>query len=181
MAEGNTRKRVLHAAGRVVLQEGVRGLTLEAVAREAGVSKGGLLYHFASKDELLTGMVGEFVELIEGRMTEAMQADDAPGRWTRAYLDASTVDRAGDDPMDRLATAMLAAGASNTALLEPVYARQGDWQHAQHNDGIDPATAAIVRLAADGLWMNDLFGIRVVSDDEREAVIRRLRELTRAP
>lgn len=180
MAQGTTRKRVLHAAGRVVLQAGVRGLTLEAVAREAGVSKGGLLYHFASKDELLTGMVGEFVELIEGRMTDAMQADDAPGQWSRAYLDASTVDHAGDDPMNRLATAMLAAGASDTALLQPLYARQSDWQHKQRTDGIDPATAAVVRLASDGLWMNDLFGIQVVSDEEREAVIRRLRDMTRA-
>jgi AcrR family transcriptional regulator len=179
MAESKTRQRVLHAAGRVVLQQGVRALTLEAVAKEAGVSKGGLLYHFASKDELLTGMVGEFVDLIEGRMREAMDSDDAPGAWTRAYLDASTVDRAGDDPMDRLATAMLAAGASNTELLKPLYSRQQDWQDAQREDGIDPATAALVRLAADGLWMNDLFGIKVVSDAERAAVIARLRELTR--
>ncbi len=179
MAESDTRTRVLHAAGRVVLRQGVRALTLAAVAKEAGVSKGGLLYHFASKDELLTGMVGQFVELIEGRMQASMAADDAPGAWTRAYLDASTVDRAGDDPMDRLATAMLAAGASNTELLQPLYARQRSWQEAQQNDGIDPATAALVRLAADGLWMNDLFGIQVVSDDERQAVIERLRDLTR--
>ena len=178
MTQTDTRTRVLHAAGRVVLRQGVRALTLESVAKEAGVSKGGLLYHFASKDALLTGMVGEFVELIEGRMAEAMDSDDAPGRWTRAYLDAATVDRAGDDPMDRLATAMLAAGASNTGLLQPLYARQRTWQDAQREDGIDPATAALVRLAADGLWMNDLFGIQVVSDDERQAVIARLRGLT---
>ncbi|MGD8709739.1 MAG: TetR/AcrR family transcriptional regulator [Ectothiorhodospiraceae bacterium] len=179
MTERNTRTRVLHAAGRVVLQQGVRGLTLEAVAREAGVSKGGLLYHFASKDELLAGMVGEFVALIEARMAESTQEDTAPGRWTRAYLEASVVDREGDDPTDRLATAMLAAGASNTALLEPLYARQEDWQREQRADGIDPTTAAVVRLAADGLWMNDLFGIQVLSDAEREATIDRLRRLTR--
>lgn len=178
MAKEDTRKRVLYAAGRVVLQQGVRGLTLEVVAREAGVSKGGLLYHFASKDELLTGMVREFVALTESRMARAMEEDNAPGQWIRAYLDASTVDRAGDDPMDQLATSMLAAGASNTALLEPLYARQADWQRRQQNDGIDPVIAAIVRLAADGLWMNDLFGIQVLSDEEREATIKRLRNLT---
>jgi AcrR family transcriptional regulator len=179
MAESETRSRVLHAAGRVVLRQGVRGMTLAAVAREAGVSKGGLLYHFASKDALLTGMVGEFVELIEARMQASMATDAAPGAWTRAYLDAATVDRDGDDPMDRLATAMLAAGASNTDLLQPLYARQRAWQDAQQTDGIDPATAALVRLAADGLWMNDLFGIQVVDDEQRQAVIDRLRDLTR--
>jgi hypothetical protein len=74
---------------------------------------------------------------------------------------------------------MLAAGAANTDLLAPLHDRQAAWQRRQRDDGIDPATAAIVRLAADGLWMNDLFGLEVVSDDERAAVIERLRAMTR--
>ena len=38
-------------------RDGVSAMTLEAVAREAGLSKGGLLYHFASKDELIAAML----------------------------------------------------------------------------------------------------------------------------
>jgi AcrR family transcriptional regulator len=45
----STRENILRAANLVVVEEGVSRMTLEAVAREAGVSKGGLLYHFPSK------------------------------------------------------------------------------------------------------------------------------------
>ena len=53
----SSRERILAAAVQVALREGVSAMTLEAVAREAGVSKGGLLYHFASKDELIAAML----------------------------------------------------------------------------------------------------------------------------
>ena len=46
-----TRKSILEAASRVTAREGALNLTLEAVAKEAGVSKGGLLYHFPAADE----------------------------------------------------------------------------------------------------------------------------------
>jgi AcrR family transcriptional regulator len=48
-----------------VVEEGVSGMTLEAVAREAGVSKGGLLYHFPSKEALIGGMIGRLIDRFE--------------------------------------------------------------------------------------------------------------------
>lgn len=179
MAHGDTRDALIQAAGQVVLAKGAGGLTLAAVAREAGVSKGGLLYHFASKDALLAGMVEQFIALIEARIAEHTRGDTAAGSWTRGYLAACAVDPDGDDPLDRLATAVLAAGATSPELLDRLRARQTVWHAMQQGDGLDPATAAIVRLAADGLWLNDLFGIAVVSAEERETVLQRLREMTR--
>ena len=43
------RQAILEAAERVVTEAGAAHLTLDAVAGKAGVSKGGLLYHFPSK------------------------------------------------------------------------------------------------------------------------------------
>ncbi len=40
---------ILDAASRVVLDKGASALTLESVAEQAGISKGGLLYHFPTK------------------------------------------------------------------------------------------------------------------------------------
>jgi len=48
---------LLDAAERVVLREGANGLTMDAVAKEAGVSKGGVLYAFATKDALIDTMM----------------------------------------------------------------------------------------------------------------------------
>src|SRR3712207_7648257 len=90
----STRDGILLAADRVVVEGGVSGLTLEAVAREAGISKGGLLYHFPSKEALISGMVGR---LVDG-FTEALgrelarEKGSASGRWLRAYARASFAD-----------------------------------------------------------------------------------------
>src|SRR3712207_9422759 len=45
--------RSLEAAERVVARDGVARLSLDAVAGNADVSKGGLLYHFPNKDALI--------------------------------------------------------------------------------------------------------------------------------
>jgi AcrR family transcriptional regulator len=62
VARGDTRAKLLEAAGAVIRRDGAQALTLDAVAAQAGVSKGGLLYHFASKRELLDGLVERWLD-----------------------------------------------------------------------------------------------------------------------
>lgn len=52
-----SREEILEAARKVLLRGGLAGLTLEAVAREAGMSKTGLYYYFSSKDALAFELV----------------------------------------------------------------------------------------------------------------------------
>lgn len=47
---------ILDAAEEVIRESGAGGLTIEAVARRAGVSVGGLQYSFRSKDALISAM-----------------------------------------------------------------------------------------------------------------------------
>lgn len=170
---------ILAAAGRVVLERGAAGLTLEAVAEAAGLSKGGLLHHYGSKDALLGAMVERLIEVTETRVAHRRARDPGRGGWTRAYLSAcSTPGEATEDSIGRLDIAVLAAGANDPGLLEPLRRHQGTWSGHLRDDGIDPATAAIVRLAADGLWMNDLFALPVLDGDERAAVLARLEGMT---
>ena len=80
-----TPERILAAAARVVWRDSVRRLTLEAVAREAQLSKGGVLYHFATKEALIQAMLARLLQSYE-RDLEGPQQDAEPGRWTRAYV-----------------------------------------------------------------------------------------------
>ena len=52
-----TRRSVLEAAAELVAQDGAAKLTLDAVAERVGLSKGGILHHFATKDSLIAAMV----------------------------------------------------------------------------------------------------------------------------
>ncbi len=53
----SARDRILLAFENLLINEGERSATLDAVAAAAGVSKGGLLYHFKSRDALTSGLI----------------------------------------------------------------------------------------------------------------------------
>ncbi len=70
-----TRAALLDAASRIVQQRGVEHLTLDLTAQEAGVSKGGLLYHFPSKEALIKGMIQSYLPRFTADFNAAAQAD----------------------------------------------------------------------------------------------------------
>ncbi|WP_437817093.1 TetR/AcrR family transcriptional regulator [Sorangium sp. So ce1078] len=172
MPRPSQRDRILAAAGVVVRRDGSDALTLDAVAAEAGVSKGGLLYHFASKEALVEGLVGALVAGFDRRL--AQLEDGRPGSFTRAYLHA-TVE--GEVP-DRTSAALLAAVALAPHLLEPLRERYRAWAERLDRDGICRVDALVVRLAVDGLWMAELLGLDAPPPERRAEVIRRLQQLT---
>src|SRR4029450_10379480 len=68
------RDRILEAAERVVGDIGAGRMTLDVVAQAAGVSKGGLLYHFPSKESLLGALAQRYVQSMEQRIEGAKGA-----------------------------------------------------------------------------------------------------------
>ncbi len=61
-----TREQVLAAAARVFARRGFHGTSLDAIAEEAGFSRGAVYYNFADKEEL-------FLELLDRRCAERAQ------------------------------------------------------------------------------------------------------------
>jgi AcrR family transcriptional regulator len=174
-AAGETRDRLLDAAARLLLRDPSK-LTLDAVAEEAGVSKGGLLYHFSSKAQLMDAVVDRWEASFQEQIDAT--AEDVPGGWTRAYADATAKD--GEDPHAReIDSGILAVLALQPERLEAVQARYEAWQERVVTDGIDAVDATIVRLAADGLWFCELLGLGPPRGELREQVLERLRALTR--
>jgi AcrR family transcriptional regulator len=76
-----TQAKLLCAASGVIKVSGYEGLTLEAVAHHAGVSKGGLLYHYPSKESLVAALIASQIEIFEGRLQDHLEREDLrPGR-----------------------------------------------------------------------------------------------------
>jgi AcrR family transcriptional regulator len=171
------RDRLLDAAEQVVARDGVSNLTLDSVARQAGVSKGGLLYHFPSKSALVTAIVERLATRCDGEQQCAVDADShAAGAFVRAYL---AVRAEQPDPhRQHIDTALLAAAGSDPSYVEPIRAQFVRWQARLERDGLDPVTATIVRLAADGLALGDLLGLAVPTGDLRRKVIEKLLAMT---
>jgi AcrR family transcriptional regulator len=169
-----TRKTILEAASRVTARDGALNLTLENVAREAGVSKGGLLYHFPNKEALISSMIDEHLSAWSQAVEHAK--DDAKGAFTRAFV-KTTVNPA--ELETELASGLLAAVALNPELLEPVKKHYGAWQKNIEGDGINPVTATLVRLATDGLYFAEIFDLAPPKGKLKTQLEKRLLEMTK--
>ncbi|MFD9068998.1 TetR/AcrR family transcriptional regulator [Streptomyces lasiicapitis] len=152
------RNRLLNAAERLLVKQGVDAIRLEAVAAEAGVSKGGLLYHFPTKLALVQGVV----ERLADRFEEVLPGPDAPpGAYARAWLDASIPPEAPEGestPSDSVPVALLAA-ANGPEVLGILQGRYQVWQERLERDGLPPGVATLVRMAVDGWWTARLLGL----------------------
>lgn len=165
----------MEAANRIVQREGVARLTIEAVAREASLSKGGVLYHFPSKDALIEGMITFHLEVFADDLQQALEQEGrGAGRWLRAYIRASV-----NTPLEEsdAMTGLMAAAATNLRLLDTLRSSFVEYQEQAERDGLPPALATILRLAVDGLWLADLFGLATPQGQLREDVVRTLLEL----
>jgi len=172
----NTRDSILTAASHIVQTEGILELTLEAVAKQAGLSKGGLLYHFPSKEELISGMVDHVIaHYIDNIEKEAEQDPVVKGRWTRAFIKETFHQGVTSQKMN---AGLLAAAAYNPEFLQPMQDAYSDWKQKIEDDGLEETTATILRLAVDGLWFSELFGLAPLSTEQRENVYKRLMKLT---
>ncbi|MBB5172326.1 TetR/AcrR family transcriptional regulator [Texcoconibacillus texcoconensis] len=177
MTKRSRETEIIEAASRIVQQKGVFSLTLEAVAKEAGVSKGGLLYHFPTKEALVEGMVNHLISSYKKGITEQMEQDDVEiGKWTRSIIKETYRQTYHNEDMN---TGLLAALAINPALLDTVRDRYQEWQEQLDSDGIDPVKALILRLSMDGLWLTELLGLVSFDEKTREEVKETLVEQTK--
>jgi len=144
------RERVLDAFAAILIDEGERAATLDAAAKAAGVSKGGLLYHFASKDALESGVI----ERLDALVTDDIAAMKIAADGAIAYFLRSSVME--NDPLDRaiLATARLAQGG-NTLASDALRDVRERWGEALRPHTKDAASLDLVMLVSDGLYFNN--------------------------
>src|SRR5919108_3642342 len=171
---------ILTAAERVVIRDGVMRLTIDAVARGAKLSKGGVLYHFSTKEALIQAMLERLIQYCEREIAAHQHHDTEPGSWTRAYVRKTSEPMLAypgeaDFPRSKeVGAGLVAAATTNPQLLEPLRERFRAWQQAIERDGIDPARATVIRLAVDGLWFAELLGIWSLDGKLRQQVLNEL-------
>ncbi|MFB9328095.1 TetR/AcrR family transcriptional regulator [Paenibacillus aurantiacus] len=169
MNRNSKRDKILMVACRLVREMGASHLTLDAVAREAGVSKGGLLYHFPTKEALIQAALNDFLDRFDSDTdAEATRNTALNNGWAQAYL-IQTFDISKDDL--QMSFGILAAAANNPDLLAPMRQRYDLWQSRMTAECKDPVEATVVRLAADGLFFCELFNFAPLEGQLRADVL----------
>jgi AcrR family transcriptional regulator len=169
---------LLDAAEAVVARQGIANLTLDAVAAEAGLSKGGLLHHFPTKDKLVEGMVMRSAEQWRATYTAAIEHESpGPGRVSRALLGHCLADGScWTDELRRSSSAVFAALAQNPSLIEPMRVAYAELHRRVADDGLPEGLGDVVVAAIDGLWLNWVLGLVPVS---QERIVRVRKALSR--
>lgn len=144
-----TRDRLLDAFEELLVEGGERSATLDSVAAAAAVSKGGLLYHFASKDALVDGLLARLDALAREDADNIRTAPAGPVD----YLIRTSVHTG--SPLDRayIAGSRLAQGRDPRAMqvLSEIRRR---WLSVIEDAVHDPDTAQAIMLISDGLYVN---------------------------
>lgn len=162
-----TRRALLDAAGTVIRTSGIAA-SLDEIAKAAGVSKGGLLYHFPAKDALVRTLAQDLLDAFRTEVHAALDpADTAPGRLTRAYVRAS-LDTSYDEVAVRENIALIAQLISIPEIAELARADAERWDRDLRADGLPGPVVTLVVAAADGASTAPLWGAGIDVTAARE-------------
>jgi AcrR family transcriptional regulator len=176
----SARDRILDSFEDILINEGERAATMDAVAAAAGVSKGGLLYHFRSKEAMVAALCDRLAALTAAEAETIKAASEGAARY---YVRTS---RYVDSPLDRaIVAAARLVQQGHPAAVETFARIQDVWLEALESRLGSRALAQAVKLMGDGLYYSATFlsaGATAprVTDEELEAVLEQVDVLVAA-
>lgn len=174
----SNRSLILDAAIRVIERDGITGVTFDSVAAESGVTRGGLLYHFPSREELLQAIHEHLAEQwqadLEIHAGKISQSANTSERFA-AYLHTSLRNAT------RAELLLMLEGAFEPQFTAPWQAVIAQWAPPAPtcNSDSEALDLFIARLAADGLWIHEALAHQPITPELRQRIIARLTEKTR--
>lgn len=171
------KQRILDAARRIVEERGAGHLTFDELARESGVTRGGITYHFPTKEDLLRGLIEADMEQWESASAtpEALPPGCVCPR-TAAVLGQLRCHLNEDEGHRRFVHGMLSAAMVDQSLLDPIRIHQQAEFAGWTWDEAD-LRRYLLLAAAEGLFWQDMFNLNPVPASARgpiRALIERL-------
>lgn len=162
----NTRKLILDAAIDVVSSHRSSTFSLDEVAARAGISKGGLLYNYPSKNDLIAAMVAHFIEDLKAYVARAeaeVAEDGLPNKLIRAHLiGLRTKFSQGHKPN----FGILAAIGEQPEMLDPIRVYTEDIYARIIAESENPKLASMVYFATEGLRCIQIFRVLDFSQEQ---------------
>jgi AcrR family transcriptional regulator len=173
-----SRKAALAAALTIIARDGPGRLTLDAIARESGLSKGGLMHQFHSKEAVLRALLeqqlahfGKFSNDFRDKMaTATRQPELATQIATSREIIAQQYS---------VAQAMLGALAQDPSLLADAREQDAERLAEIRAEASDPELAVLRWAAARGLALLAMLHLSPISDAELDRLFARLLDDTR--
>lgn len=164
------RDAVLDAAQRVVARDGAAGLTLEAVAAEAGISKASVLYDCGTKQALMKALIERRIAAEDGRIGEIeARLGPVPDAAIRARLGSELRDLTDEDRS--VALSLCALVAQDADLRAPIQEMMRRRIAKVLETSTQPRGALLAFLAIEGLMALEWLGLHHWQTEERGKLI----------
>lgn len=169
--------KILDAAREIVAREGAGALTFDELARVSGVTRGGITYHFPTKDALLQGLLDH--DMQQWKDSEAAcTPSDLPCPRQCELIGFIRSHTSQDEGRRRFVAGMLSAAVHQPELLDRCREEVGQRFLQAHWDEAE-LRAHVLRLAALGLFWDDIFQFQSMPPAVRRRFTDLLEQLAR--
>ena len=169
MHNKNKKEVILAAALQVVESDGANHLTLDAVAKKSGFSKGGVLYHFSTKKDLLKGMVNYLIETSDAKLLQRETEEKLISAIVQQENQMTSQER-------RASFALVAAASEDEELLEPAREYYSQLFREVTRNSTPSNEALLLLLAIEGMrWLN-ILDLNPMSGEETKKMRRLLQK-----
>jgi AcrR family transcriptional regulator len=179
----SAREKALNAAEDMILREGAALLRLDAVAKAAGISKGGLMHHFPTKEALLEGIMHRVHDYwMEELEVQVALVGPGPGRHARALANLCFMPPKEEcRRAEKIFVALATAHAHHPALMDVVRGTYQKMIAEFDRDGLLLGRALLALAALDGLFWANAFNLYSLSERQRKLVRAEIDSLLSPP
>lgn len=166
---------ILDAAERVVVRAGAAGLSIDAVAKEAGVSKSRVVYDHKTKSALLEALVDRRIKVDLDHIAGCV-AESAESPHPELFGRIASAERALDET-DRAVAIAISASMSSEEKLQKAIRQWVQTDLAAMAAGPRPTAALMAYLTLSGFCTTELFDLHAWSEDERKQILEDIRKI----
>lgn len=172
-----TREAAIEAALTIITRDGPTKLTIDAIARESGISKGGVLHQFRTKEAVLKALMEHQIERGDIFFREYLAGLPATEKEPILEAQIATLQIAADHPKSTT-FGLIGAFAENPELIAAMRDNERQRVDAMKEQASNSKIALVRWSAAKGLALASLLGLCPLSDEERAGLFAFIKDDT---
>jgi AcrR family transcriptional regulator len=151
------RESLLNAAFELAATKGIVDVTVNKVSELADVTKGAFFHHFDNKETLLTELMQMLLMRLDKQFDRLMaEEENSDGCFTRAYIRAAFSEGAAERKVWGALLSLLAS-KDQVGSVWDTWLSERLKRHSKTDSRIE---LRVVRLAADGVWLERIMNAR---------------------
>jgi len=164
------KQELLTNAAKIINEEGIQKFTMDYLAKKSGITKGGVLYHFDSKNKLLLEMNEMVIQIYEENIEHYRSQLSGSYLFTRAYA-LSTIYFLNNNENNLLPAVFISSHEDQKSqqLWQSVLAK---WDQAFDHDQGDPDKILELRMICDGIWFSIMYNYENNLKDRMEQIVQ---------